>query len=91
MNDEQLGLELPGEAVAEGTLFDPQRIRAEAIALIAEAKLAGVDGPWDGETLRFKRLLFPHLVSWLPDETERRQLCFEFDQEFKRIEALLAA
>lgn len=91
MDDEQLGFELPGETVTEDVLFDPRRIRAEAVALIAEAKSAGVDGSWDGETLHFKRLLFPHLVSWLPDETERAQLCFEFEKETKLIEAQLAA
>jgi hypothetical protein len=91
MDGEQLGLGLPGEADREGALFDPRRIRAEAVALIAEAKSAGADGPWDGEALHFKRLLFPHLVSWLPDEAERKQLCFEFDRELERIEALLAA
>ena len=72
-------------------LFDAERIRAEALALITEARTAGFSGPWDWETLRFKKLLFPHLVSWLPDEAERAQLCFEFSAEAERIEALLAA
>jgi hypothetical protein len=91
MHGDQLGFELPGETATEGALFDPNRIRAEAKALIAEARAVGAEGPWDGETLHFKKLLFPHLVSWLPDPEERRQLCFEFEQESKRIEALLAA
>jgi len=36
-------------------------------------------------------MLFPHLVSWLPDADEREQLCFAFDRELDRIEQLLAA
>lgn len=91
MDGDQLGFELPGETLEEGALFDPKKIRVEAAAIIAEAKLADADGPWDAEALHFKRLLFPHLVSWLPDEDERKQLCFAFDREAKRIEALLAA
>jgi hypothetical protein len=63
----------------------------EAEALIAQARQAGRDGPWDAEAVRIKKLMFPHLVSWLPDKAERSQLCFEFTCELDRIEALLAA
>lgn len=91
MDGEQLDFGLPGGDGPDECLFDPARIRAEAIALIAEAQRASADGPWDAETLHFKKLMFPHLVSWLPDAAERSQLCFEFAQELERIEALLAA
>jgi hypothetical protein len=91
MDNDQFDFGLAQEEDAGECLFDAARIRAEALALIAEARVAGADGPWDAEALRFKRLLFPHLVSWLPDEDERAQLCFEFIKEVERIEALLAA
>lgn len=91
MSDDQLGFELCGEQASEPAMFDPQRIRVEAVAMIAEARTAGSEGPWDIEALHFKRLLFPHLVSWLPDDDERNQLRFDFTRELDRIEALLAA
>ncbi len=91
MDGEQLDFGLPAKDGGDGCLFDAAAIRSEAIGLIAEARQAGADGPWDKETLRFKTLIFPHLVSWLPDEEERTQLCFEFTQEVERIESLLAA
>lgn len=91
MDGDQLGFALPGAQASETSLFEPGRIRAEAQALIAEARAAGLDGPWDADALHFKRLLFPHLVSWLPDASERDQLCFDFSRELDRIEALLAA
>jgi hypothetical protein len=90
MADDQLGFALPGENDASECLFDPVRIRAEAAAMIAEARRAG-GAAWDEDTIQFKKLIFPHLVSWLPDEAERNQLCFDFSEEMKRIEALLAA
>jgi hypothetical protein len=87
----QLDLELPREEDPGESPFDPARIRSAAVELIAQARRAGPDGPWDAEALRLKKMMFPHLVSWLPDADERRQLCFEFSREMERIEALLAA
>ena len=46
---------------------------------------------WDADTLNYRRIQFPHLASWLPDEDERAQLCFEFAQEVERIQLLMAA
>jgi len=91
MDGEQLDFGLSARDDSDGCLFDAACIRSEAVALIDEARHAGADGPWDAEALRFKKLIFPHLVSWLPDAAERDQLCFEFAQELERIEALLAA
>lgn len=91
MDGEQLNFGLSTDDAGDGSLFDAASIRSEAVALIEEARRAGPDGPWDEDTLRFKKLMFPHLVSWLPDEAERAQLCFEFAQEVERIETLLAA
>jgi hypothetical protein len=91
MDGEQLDFGLSANDDGAGCLFDAASIRSEAVALIAEARQADADGPWDENTLRFKKLMFPHLVSWLPDEAERNQLCFEFATELERIERLLAA
>lgn len=91
MDEEQLGFDLPAENRHDGPLFDPGQIRADAHRLIAEARAVGADGLWDAAEVRYQRILFPHLVSWLPDEEERNQLCFTFMQEIERIELLLAA
>ena len=72
-------------------MFDPVQIRAEALALIAQARAVPGAEQWDDGKLRFNRILFPHLVSWLPDAAERDQLCFDFTVEIDRIERLLAA
>jgi hypothetical protein len=91
MDDGQLGFDLGEKARPEGALFDPADIRADARALIAEARAATADAHWDEATLRYHRVAFPYLVSWIPDEEERAQLCFEFAEQADRIEALLAA
>lgn len=90
MNEEQLGFALDGES-QERALFDPDRVRQDARDLIAEARGAAIDGSWTVETLRYRRIIFPLLVSWLPDEAERDQLCFDFEAQAARIELLLAA
>ena len=62
--------------VGEGDrpLFNPDDIRGDAQAIIAEARSCTRDGPWDAAELRYRRVMFPHLVSWIPDEAERDQL-----------------
>ena len=91
MNDAQFGFDLGEPERTEGVLFDPADIRDDAIGLIAQARAATADLHWDAATLRYHRIAFPYLVSWLPDEEERAQLCFEFTREVERIERLLAA
>lgn len=93
MPEEQLGLDLgaPQQPEEGGSLFDPARIRAEALAMIAEARRVPAAEQWDADRVRYHRILFPHLVSWLPDPEERAQLCFDFAAEADRIESLLAA
>lgn len=91
MTETQLGFELGEPVRADGQLFDPVEIREDCLALIAEARRNGPELIWDAGKLKYNRILFPHLASWLPDEEERSQLCFEFAQEVARIELLMAA
>jgi len=91
MDDTQLGFDLGDTARPAHAPFDPDDIRADARALIAEARAATPEAHWDEATLRYHRTAFPHLVSWIPDEAERAQLCFEFTRAADRIEQLLAA
>ena len=92
MDDDQLGLDLGNAPHSEDRpLFDPIAIRADALAILAEARSADADGPWDAAELKYRRVMFPHLVSWIPDEHERAQLCLAFESEADRLEHLLAA
>jgi hypothetical protein len=91
MNDVQLGFDLGEAPQLGGVVFDPDDIRADALNLIAQARAATIDAHWDEATLRYNRIAFPHLVSWLPDEGARAQLCFDFAAATARIEQLLAA
>jgi hypothetical protein len=91
MSEEQLGLGLNEVRREDRPLFDPNEIREDCLELIAEARRNGPELIWDADTLNYRRILFPNLASWLPDEAERNQLCFEFAQELERIQLLLAA
>ena len=91
MDEIQLGFELGEAARDDGQLFNPDEIREDCLALIAEARRNGPELIWDARKLKYNRILFPHLASWLTDDAEREQLCFEFAQEADRIEELLAA
>ncbi len=91
MGDSQLGMDWGEVERPAAMMFDPDEIRADAAALIERARAANAAAPWDEATLRYNRILFPHLVSWLPNSEERDQLCFAFTRELDRIEQLLAA
>ena len=91
MAQEQIDFDLDGGRGRVDDAFAPDRVRAEAVALLAEARRVVLAGEWDADKLRFKRMLFPYVVSWLPDSAERDQLCFAFVNECDRIELLLAA
>ena len=91
MDDKQFGFDLGETARPTGVYFDPDDIRADARDLIAQARAATAEAHWDEGTLRYQRIVFPHLVSWLPDAEERAQLCLDFTGEADRIERLLAA
>ncbi len=91
MSNQQFGFDLGTPPAKDGPLFAPEDIRKDALALIADARAAGADGPWDAGELRYQRVSFPHLVSWLPDQAERDQLCADLFRELDRLEPLLAA
>ena len=92
MADEQLGFGFGDDRpAADRPLFDPDEIRADALALLEQARRCTREGPWDADELKYRRIMFPHLVSWIPDEAERAQLCFDFRRELERIALLLAA
>lgn len=92
MDETQLGFDL-GEAPhdPDKPLFDPDDMRVECRALITQARANSDELVWDAATLKYNRILFPHVASWIPDEAERTQLCFEFAEECRKIELLLAA
>jgi hypothetical protein len=85
----QLGLALE-ETRPDPTMVDPQEIREELQAVLALARAARDQAPWDRRTHRFHQVVFPQMARWLPDD-EAAQLCFEFRHEIARIEHLLAA
>jgi len=85
----QLGLGLE-DTRPDPTKIDPEEIRQELKALLALAKGARDEAPWDRRTQRYHEVVFPQMANWLPED-EANQLCFEFARELERIEALLAA
>lgn len=92
MSDDELRFDFGEKPLdPDKPLFDPDEIREDCLALIAEARANATNLIWDAGTLKYNRILFPHVASWIPDEEERAQLCFEFAQECERIELLLAA
>lgn len=82
-----LGLE---DTRPDRTKVDPEEIRLELRAILAIAKAARDEAPWDRRTHQYHQVVFPQMANWLPDD-EAHQLCFEFARELERIEALLAA
>lgn len=85
----QLGLGLE-DTRPDPTKVDPEEVRLELRAILAIARAARNEAPWDLRTHRYHQVVFPQMATWLPDD-ERDQLCFEFARELERIEALLAA
>jgi hypothetical protein len=55
------------------------------LRLIAEARAAETM-PWGDDDLRRFRKIVPQMVRWLPEE-EGRQLCFDFEEEIRRLQA----
>lgn len=64
---------------------DPEKVRRELLAILAEAK-AATTLPWSREDVRYHQTVFPQKSRWLPEE-EAAQLCFEFARELERLMA----
>ncbi len=63
---------------------DPADIRNRLAGMLAEAKAAKSQSPWDGRKTRLYQVIFPQMAKWLPGE-EAEQLCFEFAREMERL------
>jgi hypothetical protein len=68
----------------EGPAMTPQGASSMELG-ISEARAAETL-PWDRESARLYRTIFPQMTLSLPDE-EAAQLRFEFDTEMARLEA----
>ena len=86
----QLGFDLGDAPKSKSYEPDREEVRQELHEILAEAKAAVADCPWDEQTFKYNKVVFPQMANWLPEE-ERDQLRFEFAQEVSRIEQLLAA
>jgi hypothetical protein len=64
---------------------DPEEVRAELHAILAEARAAH-KLPWDQRKESYYRTIFPQMTLWLP-EAEAAQLRFEFKTELERLKA----
>ncbi len=89
-NPNQFGLDLGEGAPSADIQIDPEEVRAELREILAEARSANGQCPWDRRTFQYHKTVFPQMSNWLPDE-EAAQLRLEFQTEIERIEALLAA
>ena len=78
--------ELPG-LVGTAAVYraDPDKVRAELLRVLAQAR-AAQSFPWDERRTLYWRTVFPQMTNWLPDE-EAAQLRFEFETEIRRLEA----
>lgn len=85
----QLGLGLE-DTRPDPTYVDPQGICEELNAILATARAARDEAPWDRRTHRYHQVVFPQMTNWLPAE-EAETLRRQFDTELQRIEPLLAA
>ena len=86
----QLGLDLGDSQKAKSYEPDRDEVRRELQDVLAEAKGAVDECPWDRRTFDYHKVVFPQMANWLPED-EREQLRFEFAREVERIELLLAA
>ena len=62
---------------------DPEKVRRELLLVLEQARAAQTM-PWTQEKLRFHRKVFPQMSRWLPED-EAAQLCFEFEEQVKRL------
>lgn len=85
----QLGLGLE-DTRPDPTRIDPEEIREELLAVLATARAARDEAPWDRRTHRYHQVVFPQMANWLPAD-EADMLRRQFSLELERIEPLLAA
>lgn len=80
------------EDTAKVKSYEPDRdeVRQELMGVLAAAKAATDECPWDARMFKYHKVVFPQMANWLPPE-ERDQVRFEFAQEVARIELLMAA
>ena len=86
----QMGFDLGDSPKPKTYQADPDVVRRELYEVLAEAKSALEECPWDRRTFDYHKVVFPQMANWLP-EVERDQLRFEFAREVERIELMLAA
>jgi hypothetical protein len=70
---------------SQGVSADPEEVRAEMLALLAESRAAKTM-PWTEDDVGFYQTVFPQMSNWLPKE-EAAQLCLEFDAEIVPLNA----
>ncbi len=85
----QLGFDLGDTRVA--TTYEPNRdaVRQELTEILATAKAATGEMPWDARTFQYHKVVFPQMARWLPDD-QREQLCVAFAGEVQRLEMFIA-
>jgi hypothetical protein len=64
---------------------DPDEVRSDLLRLLTQARAAKIM-PWEPRKVRLYRTIFPQMSLWLPED-EAKQLCFDFEEELKRLEA----
>ena len=72
------------------TYVDPQSVREELNAILAVARAARDEAPWDLRTHRYHQVVFPQMSNWLPPE-EAALLRRQFSLELERIAPLVQA
>ena len=63
---------------------NPDDVRAKLNRMLAEARGAHRQSPWNERTTRMYQVVFPQMANWLPDP-EAQQLCFEFQEQLVRL------
>jgi hypothetical protein len=86
-----------GDSVTRGDLFgaaeplepawtpDPDKVRRRLERILAEAR-ATEKMPWGWSDQSLYRTIFPQMAGLLPEE-EAAQYCFQFEQEWERLNA----
>ncbi|MGU9980142.1 hypothetical protein ACJ4V0_08875 [Phreatobacter sp. HK31-P] len=64
---------------------DPEKVRRRLERILAEARAAETM-PWDWSKQSLYRIIFPQMAGLLPKD-EAEQYCFQFEQEWERLQA----